>query len=99
MLWRLPPARSGLDRRGETAAGQVWPAQTALSGRESPGAVHEIDAQRKADGASSGDRADRTEPPRKPDEPAVDAIERDGGTESTGSVSLGAADERTASAG
>ena len=96
---RLSAARPGADRSGADAAGQVRPDETALSGGESSGAVHEADAQREADGAPAGDRADGAEPDRKPDERADEAGGRDGGAEGAGSDDLGAEHERAAGAG
>ena len=96
---RLSAARPGSDRSGADATGQVRAAETALSGRESTGTVHEIDAQREADGAPAGDRADGAEPARKPDERADEAGGRDGGAEGAGSDDLGAEHERAAGAG
>lgn len=95
----LSAARSGSDRSGANAAGQVRPAEAALSGGESSGAVHEADTQREADGAPAGDRADGAEPARKPDERADEAGGRDGGAESAGSDDLGAEHEHAAGAG
>ena len=94
----LSAARPGADRSGADAAGQVRPAETALSGGESSRAVHETDAQREADGAPAGDRADGAEPDRKPDERTDEAGGRDGGAESAGSDGLGAEHERAAGA-
>ena len=96
---RLSAARPGSDRSGADATGQVRAAETALSGRESTGTVHEIDAQREADGAPPGDRADGAEPARKLDERADEAGGRDGGAEGAGSDDLGAEHERAAGAG
>lgn len=96
---RLSAARPGADRSGADAAGQVRPAEAALSGGESSGAVHEADAQREADGAPAGDRADGAEPVRQPDERTDEAGGRDGGAESAGSDDLGAEHERAAGAG
>ena len=95
----LSAARPGADRSGADAAGQVRPDETALSGGESSGAVHEADAQREADGAPAGDRADGAESARKPDERTDEAGGRDGGAESAGSDGLGAEHERAAGAG
>lgn len=96
---RLSAARPGDDRSGADAAGQVRPAETALPGGESTGAVHETDAQREADGAPAGDRADGAEPARKLDERADEAGGRDGGAEGAGSDDLGAEHEHAAGAG
>lgn len=95
----LSAARPGADRSGADAAGQVRPTETALSGGESSGAVHEADSQREADGAPAGDRADGAEPARKPDDRADKAGGRDGGAEGAGSDGLGAEHERAAGAG
>ena len=95
----LSAARPGADRSGADAAGQVRPAETTLSGGESSGAVHKADAQREADGAPAGDRADGAEPVRQPDERTDEAGGRDGGAESAGSDDLGAEHERAAGAG
>jgi len=96
---RLSAARPGADRSGADATGQVRAAETALSGRESTGTVHEIDAQREADEAPAGDRADGAEPAREPDERVDEAGGRDGGTKGAGSDVLGTEHERAAGAG
>ena len=96
---RLSAARPGSDRSGADATGQVRAAETALSGRESTGAVHEIDAQREADGAPAGDRADGAEPAGAPDDPSTEAKWRDRGTESDKSNGVGGADEQPETSG
>ena len=95
----LSAARPGADRSGADAAGQVRPDETALSGGESSGAVHKADAQREADGAPAGDRADGAESARKPDDRVDEAGGRDGGAEGAESDDLGTEHEHAAGAG
>ena len=96
---RLSVPGDGTDQGGTTATGEVRPDAAAVSGERASGAVHEAVAQREADGAPPGDRADGAEPARKLDERADEAGGRDGGAEGAGSDDLGAEHEHAAGAG
>ena len=83
-------------------AGSPW--EIRIASEEVPqgapqGDVHQPADQRQAEQPSGGDPADRPAPDGGNRGADGESRGRDGGTESTGSVSLGAADERTASAG
>ena len=96
---RLPSAGDGPDRNGKAAPGQVRDDAPAVSGGEPSGPVHPADPERQADGASSGDRPDRSRPSGEHDERADEAGGRDGGTEGPGSDGLGRADEQPEASG
>ncbi len=95
----LPAAGDGTDRSGAQTAGQVRDHETAVSGAEPAGTVHETDPEREADGASPGDRRDSPQPSGEPDEPADEAGGRDGGAEGQGPDDLGRDDERAEESG
>lgn len=77
------------------ASGQVRGAASAVSDEAPQSALHQPQDQRQADGASGGDRTDRTEDGGADRGADGESRGRDGGTESSRSAALDGADEQS----